>query len=67
MFNPEFDPLRDLEILKHNQMQLVDHIRQQDKLLKDLTDHVIRVGNAVQGLSNEQIRLRQQVEKIAVK
>ena len=38
MFDPDFDPLRELEVCKHNTMELARGMNQYSQFLKELSD-----------------------------
>ena len=38
MFDPDFDPLRELEVCKHNTMELAKGMNQYSQFLKELSD-----------------------------
>lgn len=63
MFNPEFDPLQDLEALKHNQAQMINHIQEQDKVINEFARNLVELSKALQGLITEQSKLRKRVDK----
>lgn len=67
MFNSDFDPLQDLEALKHNQAQMINHIQQQDKVINDFARNLLELSNALQGLLAEQSKLRRRIDKFEVK
>lgn len=67
MFNPEFDPLEDLEALKHNQSQMIQHIQEQDKVINDFARNLMELSKALQGLITEQSKLRKRVDKFETK
>lgn len=67
MFNPEFDPLQDLEALKHNQQQMIQHIQEQDRVINDFARNLMELSKALQGLISEQSRLRKRVDNFETK
>ena len=60
MFNEDFDPLRELEILSHNQKILIDRSREQERLITDITAHVVKLNETLQKILREQARINSQ-------
>ena len=67
MFDSEFDPLQDLEALKHNQQKMIQHIQEQDKVINDFARNLMELSKALQGLITEQSKLRKRVDNFETK
>lgn len=53
MFNNDFDPLRELEILSHNQRILIDRSKEQSALIENMAAHLTQINNTLQKLIRE--------------
>lgn len=63
MFDSNFDPLQDLEALKHNQQQMINHLQEQDRVINEFARNILELSKALQGLITEQSKLRKRVDK----
>lgn len=64
MFEEEFDPLNDLNALKHNQIKLITHIKELDAIVTDFAHQILQLSTALQGIIREQSRQRVQLDKL---
>ena len=47
MYNDDFDPLEDLESLKHNQMLMIKHINEQAEAIEQLSQTIVDLSHTV--------------------